>query len=238
MTGGSGLRGYFGFVLLGVSLGGLIAVPAGAEPTFLSKQYPRCTACHYSASGGGLLTPYGRSLSREEISTFGRRDPAAARAPGPRRSSFSVSASRQRQPAAARRGRPALEAADRGRRPRASRPEPPHEPGSAGGLAVRGLDRLRHRGAAPRRWLRLVRTLDRPADLRPGERARGTFLPAYGVRFADHTALSRRQLGLGEDDQVYGVELGLSSDRSLLQLAAGPGRAESLLDDDGRAPSR
>ncbi len=65
----------------------------------------------------------------------------------------------------------------------------------------------------------------------------GRFLPAYGVRFADHTALSRRQLGLGEDDQVYGVELGLSSDLALLQVAVGPGRAESLLDDDGRAAS-
>ena len=63
----------------------------------------------------------------------------------------------------------------------------------------------------------------------------GRFLPAYGVRFADHTALSRDRLGLAEDDQIYGVELGVSSDRSLLQVAAGPGRAESLLNDDGRA---
>ena len=58
------------------------ADPAFAEPTFLSKQYPRCTACHYSASGGGLLTPYGRSLSREEISTFGRQGDGAEPAPG------------------------------------------------------------------------------------------------------------------------------------------------------------
>jgi len=50
---------------------------AGAEPMFLSKQYNRCTSCHYSATGGGLLTPYGRSLSRQELSTTGRADPSA-----------------------------------------------------------------------------------------------------------------------------------------------------------------
>src|SRR5436190_200230 len=51
-------------VLLGVSV-------ADAEPIFLSKQYTRCTTCHYSATGGGLLTPYGRSLSKRELSTTG-----------------------------------------------------------------------------------------------------------------------------------------------------------------------
>ena len=62
----------------------------------------------------------------------------------------------------------------------------------------------------------------------------GRFLPAYGVRFADHTSFTRARLDLAEDDQVYGIELGVSTDRTLLQISAGPGRAESLLDDDGR----
>ena len=38
---------------------------------FLAKQYTRCTACHYSPTGGGLLTPYGRLLSHRELSTTG-----------------------------------------------------------------------------------------------------------------------------------------------------------------------
>ena len=42
---------------------------AGAEPRFLSKRYNRCSSCHYSASGGGLLTPYGRALSGQELAT-------------------------------------------------------------------------------------------------------------------------------------------------------------------------
>lgn len=33
--------------------------------------YPNCTTCHYNPSGGMTLTPYGRALSRELISTFG-----------------------------------------------------------------------------------------------------------------------------------------------------------------------
>ncbi len=33
--------------------------------------YTNCTACHVSTSGGGLLNPYGRSLSKELISTWG-----------------------------------------------------------------------------------------------------------------------------------------------------------------------
>ena len=33
------------------------AGPAAAEPIFLSRQYARCTGCHFSPTGGGLLTP-------------------------------------------------------------------------------------------------------------------------------------------------------------------------------------
>ena len=62
----------------------------------------------------------------------------------------------------------------------------------------------------------------------------GRFLPAYGVRFADHTSFTRARLDLAQDDQVYGVELDVSTDRTLLQVSAGPGRAESLIADDGR----
>ena len=52
-----------GFVLYGEA--------ASAEPIFLSKGETRCTTCHYSPTGGGLLTPYGRVQSRQELSTTG-----------------------------------------------------------------------------------------------------------------------------------------------------------------------
>ena len=83
MTGTTGPGPTVRVVLAAVLLlGGWGARPTSAEPTFLSKQYPRCAACHYSAAGGGLLTPYGRSLSREEVSTFGQRGPGGVPAAG------------------------------------------------------------------------------------------------------------------------------------------------------------
>ncbi|MCB0379559.1 MAG: hypothetical protein KDD33_13790, partial [Bdellovibrionales bacterium] len=36
--------------------------------------YPACIACHVSPNGGGLLTDYGRSLSKELLSTWGVSD--------------------------------------------------------------------------------------------------------------------------------------------------------------------
>jgi hypothetical protein len=61
----------------------------------------------------------------------------------------------------------------------------------------------------------------------------GRFLPAYGIHFADHTAYNRRPLGLDTFDQIYGVELSQTTDRHLIQLTAGPGRADSITHDDG-----
>ena len=63
----------------------------------------------------------------------------------------------------------------------------------------------------------------------------GRFLPAYGVRFADHTMFNRSFLGLAQYDQVYGVEVSHTRGRYLTQVSLGPGRAESVIDDDGRA---
>jgi hypothetical protein len=63
----------------------------------------------------------------------------------------------------------------------------------------------------------------------------GRFLPAYGIRFADHTAYTRSSLGFDVYDQVYGLEVSQSGKGHLLQLSVGPGRADSVLHDDGRA---
>ncbi|OYZ21750.1 MAG: hypothetical protein B7Y39_08585 [Bdellovibrio sp. 28-41-41] len=44
---------------------------ADAFPENVRHGYFSCTACHMSPSGGGVLTPYGRSLSNELMSTWG-----------------------------------------------------------------------------------------------------------------------------------------------------------------------
>ena len=214
------------------------AAPASAEPTFLSRQYPRCTACHYSPSGGGLLTPYGRSLSREEISTFGRQGAAAATAAATRgEEGFLFGALPNDSPLQlgldARPSRLAVDAAGRALPERnflmnldlqaawqqdrwtvygtAGR-----APGSRGGEFV-----------SYEHWVAWQAT--EQVTVRGGR-----FLPAYGVRFADHTSFTRAWRDLAEDDQIYGVEVGVSTDRALLQASVGPGRAESLLNGDGR----
>lgn len=52
----------------------LVILAAGfarAFPENIRHGYMNCTACHVSPSGGGVLTPYGRSLSSELMSTWG-----------------------------------------------------------------------------------------------------------------------------------------------------------------------
>ncbi|MYN66153.1 MAG: hypothetical protein F4X11_14165 [Acidobacteria bacterium] len=212
--------------------------PASGEPTFLSKQYPRCTACHYSASGGGLLTPYGRSLSREEISTFGRQGAGGIPATGATRGEegflFGALSSESPlqlgldvRPSHVAVDLPGRTIADRNflmnldlqaawRRDRWT------AYGSVGRTPAGGGELVSYE-----HWVSYQAT--ESVEVRAGR-----FLPAYGVRFADHTSFTREGLDLAQDDQVYGVEVGLSTDRALLQVSAGPGRAESLIADDGR----
>ncbi len=42
-----------------------------AFPDMIRHNYSNCTICHVSPTGGGLLTPYGRALSVEVLSSWG-----------------------------------------------------------------------------------------------------------------------------------------------------------------------
>ncbi len=48
-----------------------LATVANAFPELTRHGYVSCTACHVAPNGGGALTPYGRNLSRELLSTWG-----------------------------------------------------------------------------------------------------------------------------------------------------------------------
>ena len=50
---------------------------AYAFPEMVRHRYVNCTACHISPTGGGILTPYGRELSNEVLSTWGREGEGA-----------------------------------------------------------------------------------------------------------------------------------------------------------------
>ena len=242
MTGTGKLRPTARAVLVIAALGAAGSVrPASAEPTFLSKQYPRCTACHYSAAGGGLLTPYGRSLSREEISTFGRQGASGAPSTGSTagEEGFLFGALSSESPLQlgldVRPSHvdvdvdvPGRTIADRNflmnlDLQAAWRQDRWTAYGTVGRSPTRGGGEL----VSYEHWIAWQVT--DAVSVRGGR-----FLPAYGVRFADHTSFTRARLDLAEDDQVYGIELGVSTDRTLLQVSAGPGRAESLIDADGR----
>jgi hypothetical protein len=211
---------------------GVLAAQASAEPIFLSRQYARCTTCHFSPTGGGLLTPYGRSLSREELSTTGKTGTpggehehsflwGALPATGPVSLGIDLRPAHLDLDAAGSKTTrdffmtASLQAAYRqggftaygefGRQPRSSGTEYDSFEHWVGYQSSQGL----------------------------GFRV-GRFLPAYGVRFADHTAFNRAPLGFDSYDQLYAVELSQTTDRHLLQLTASPGLADAIVDDDGR----
>jgi hypothetical protein len=224
----------------------VLAESAWAEPTFLAKQYTRCTACHYSPTGGGSLTSYGRLLSHRELSTTGGTGPAPAAdaLDDPRgEQSFLYGALGS-----------ALGPVHLGLEMR-----PSHlRVGFPGGHQAMNLQMnldlvgaLQKNGwtaygtigrEPPNSAVRNGRTLpdaalisyehwisyqtDRGLQIRAGR-----FLPAYGVRFADHTTYTRRYLDLDRNDQVYGFEVSDTIGPSLVQVMVSPGKAEAILHD-------
>jgi hypothetical protein len=222
--------------VLALAIGSL---SAQAEPIFLARQYTRCTTCHYSPTGGGLLTPYGRSLSREELSTTGKAHAAASgEAPqggeqdflfgalgdslGPIKLGFDV--------------RPSHLNIDSG----------PQIPTYTRDFFMNAdLQAAYQRngwtvyGEIGRQPLLPDAKID-SYEYWIGHQGQdglgfrvGRFLPAYGIRLADHTAYTRQPLGLNSYDQLYALELSHTTDGHLFQVSVGPGRADSIIHDDG-----
>ena len=48
----------------------IFAISTHAFPDMIRHKYVSCTSCHFSPAGGGTLTPYGRELSAEALSTW------------------------------------------------------------------------------------------------------------------------------------------------------------------------
>lgn len=210
------------------------ARPARAEPMLLARQYARCNACHYSPTGGGLLTRYGRSLSRE-LSTTGHRTLAR---PGERREEDVLWGLLGDRLGALDLG---VDARPTHLRIRAETPEMNHNfwmtadlmaaYRSAGWTVYGQVGRLL--GVEETKIDSYEYWIAHETRGGLGVRA-GRFLPAFGVRLADHTALTRKDLGFDVYDQVFGVEVSGTGDRHLWQLSVGPGHADSILHDDGR----
>ena len=212
-------------VVCGFALG---ARSASAEPIFLAKSETRCTACHYSPTGGGLLTPYGRLQSRQELSTSSG---------GKEGFLWGVFGDK-------------LGPVDLGidARPTQLHVEFP------GGTDDRFLQmNLDLHGAVQARGWTFYGEVGRRPEVAGGDAYSyeywgakqltsewavrgGRFFPAYGIRFADHTSYNRVNLGFDKYDQVFGAEVSHTTKRSLIQIAVGPGRAEAVLNEPGENP--
>ena len=207
---------------------------------FLSKQYNRCSSCHYSASGGGLLTPYGRSLSGQELSTTRRASTPAAdgtvsgeeaflydtlgNALGPVQLGISLRPSylHYESGSFSDSRNPMMNADVRG----AYRGHGWTVYGEAGRRPAIGTEDAKV--YSREHWVSYEGTHG------IGIKA-GRYMPAYGIYFSDHTAFNRNDLGFDKYDQVYGLEVSHTSERSQLQVSLSPGRAESIVNDDGGA---
>jgi len=214
------------------------ASTAWGEPTFLAKQYVRCTTCHVSPTGGGLLTAYGRSLSHHELSTTGEPVPSHEPESGRGEQAFMYGLLGDQ-----------LGPVQLGIHLRPSRLH--YDFGgftmdrnllmTADVIGAVDVNDWTLYGQVGRQARSTGAEYDsyeywggRQPDQGVGFRV-GRFLPAYGIRFADHTSFNREHLGLTQFDQVYGVEVSHTTDRSLTQVSVGPGYADGLLrDDDGR----
>lgn len=207
---------------------------AGAEPELLSKQYTRCTSCHISPTGGGLLSSYGRSLSSRELSLSGNRQPVDPdnAAPDPEAQFLWGALGDSLGP---------LQLGVELR--------PSHLRSSFGDFTstrniVMNADIV---AAVETHGWTFYGEAGREPSPKPkfgsyehwagyqsesglGFRV-GRFFPAYGVRFADHTAYNRANLGFDKYDQVYGLELSRSTSKSLVQVTLAPGMAKFIGDD-------
>jgi hypothetical protein len=207
---------------------GLVAAGAAAEPMFLAKSETRCTTCHYSPTGGGLLTPYGRLQSRQELSTTSGDSEkflwgAFGDALGP------VDLGIDSRPTQLRVSFPGftmsrflLMNADL------------LAAVQAGGWTFYGQV-----GRRPESFGGDIYSYEywggKQLSSRWAVRA-GRFLPAYGIRFADHTSYNRAILGFDKYDQVFAAEISHTTEKRVIQISAGPGRAESVLDRTGKNP--
>ncbi len=236
-----------GFVAGACLTGTFLGVgPAQAEPMFLSRQYNRCTSCHYSATGGGLLTPYGQSLSRQELSMTGRSSDAGQTGAGQAGAG---------QGAGATHGEESFlfgALPDTGPFQFGIDLRPARLHTDVAGLSAtrdffmtgdllaawraHGFTVYGEFGREPRssgtKYDSYEHWVSYESDKGLGIRV-GRFLPAYGIQFADHTAYTRQPLRLDVYDQLYAVELSQTSEHHLLQITVGPGRADSIETNDG-----
>lgn len=200
---------------LGLAIAGAIAAAAAAAPG-RAEAYPqfqlstgaeRCTACHFSPAGGGLLNDYGRD---EAGGTISRR--------GDGRFLHGLwEPPRWLQLGADLRGAAAIRYRDRDRELLAFPMQADAYVRAGGaGISVNVVAGLRGGARDPQPPL-VERIVSREHYVMyehgSGAYVRaGRFFPVFGLRSQDHTAFVRRYLGFHTLEEPYGVAAGIHGD--------------------------
>jgi len=176
--------------------------------------YANCATCHYNVAGGGVLTPYGRQLSRELLSTSG----------GEREAEFAYGSDLPKWLALGGDFEYLATAAGAGRGLRLVQADFEAAASTHRWLAVASIGRGSH-AMAPmgEDWISRRHYVQFAATPTLSVRA-GRFLPNYGVWNGDGSVAVRK--GLGWTDDTYNVEANWITDRvnvALTGIVAGTG---------------
>lgn len=180
-----------------------------AFPELTRHGYASCIACHVSPNGGGVLTPYGRNLSRDMLSTWGTpREAEILHGALPERYMKDLADSKyqfggdlrsiqtHRENKILRAGRFFLMQAE---------VEAAYDAGPAAlVMSVGKIEDPLGNGAfsfVSSRFYGLARFAEN------GNFRAGRFSTAYGLNLADHTVSIRRPLGIGPDVERDNAEL-------------------------------
>ncbi len=201
-------------IILLVVLG--VAADAEAYPQFqLSLGPDRCTACHFSPAGGGLLNDYGRNEAGDTISRGGDGRFLHGLWEPPSWLLLGVDL----------RGASAIKY-QQGDREVLAFPMQTDLYLRAGGSSVSFALTAGLRGGARDPQPPLVERLVSREHYLMYERESGSyvragrFFPVFGVRSQDHTAFVRRYLGFHTLEEPYGVAAGVVGTSSELHLSA------------------
>lgn len=212
----------------------LINQKAWAFPEMVIHGYGNCISCHSSPTGGGLLTPYGRALSKELLSTKSK-GPAESGSEQFLKNWFTppkniliggdirfmqMFLDNQHETS----GRNVLMQAD-------IESQIAISPkirilASAGRQEISNSKKITDFFISRRHWISFLLGKE---DLEKYQLRIGRFFPAYGLNIPEHTTVTRRGLGFDQNQESYNIEysyLGEDWNINLTLVAGRPDKKE------------
>lgn len=200
-------------IVVGISF--FLTGPAFGFADMVRHGFPNCVSCHVSATGGGLLTEYGRSISAELLSTW--------KSPGEERFAYAMSPSELITLGGDFRS--ALFRQDRAT-VHSTQILLMHADVEAGltlgkftAVATAGIDN--HASPLSRRHYLVYRATD-DLSLRAGR-----FLPAFGINVENHSIATRKGIGRNQASETYNLEAAWTGEKLDAFVTAVFGRPDS-----------